>query len=59
VSFVFGNVFNFDTDEDVFGVVWLLLEPGDVQPSAGWIAQTRARLWVSETRPRLYEAERN
>lgn len=52
---VYGNVREYDTDLDVFGVVFEWAEPGG-DPVAGWTAITQQRHWIATEQRRAWIA---
>ena len=52
---VYGNVREYDTDVDVFGVVFEWPEPGG-NPVAGWIATMQRRHWIATEQRRAWTA---
>jgi hypothetical protein len=52
---VYGNVREYDTDLDVFGVVFEWDEPGG-NPVAGWTATTQRRHWIATEQRRAWIA---
>ncbi len=52
---VYGNVREYDTDQDVFGNVFeWIVQPADA-PAFGWEIRTPERVWYPEERVVLFE----